>query len=251
MSGGSSLLRKFLGLDRIRELLSALGAAPSPEPTLNTFTVASAVLISALPMLSFYTDPGLDHVDFGTLLVGISASLAIVFRGRVGLRFASVTDWRRSLRLTHVAFALGCIPTLLFLILFPNALYQLQLAHSGSSGSQAPSTFTILLRLAGVAAWAALTEEFIYRGMLIGVLRRWKALKSPRARDTLAILAGASMFSLAHLPVWGPAMSFALFGLGIGFGLAYIVIGEVLLPIIVYHLIFDFLSLSFAVFARG
>ena len=246
-------VRRLAGIDKILDLARALTTAPQPQARLGTLAIAGAVLISALPMLSFYTEPGLDRVDFKTLLVGIAASFAILFRRRLGIHLGSVTQWRRSLHLTHVAFALGCIPTLLVIALYPEALYHLQPSQSGtaSAGGPPPALSSILLHLAGIAAWAALTEEFIFRGLLIGVFRRWNALPSGRTRDTIAVLASAAMFGLAHLPSWGPAMSFALFGLGIGFGLAYIAIGEVLLPLIVYHLIFDFLSLSFAVFLRN
>jgi hypothetical protein len=49
--------------------------------------------------------------------------------------------------------------------------------------------------------------------------------------------------------LWGLTPSLTLTGLGIGFGLAYIAIGELILPLIVYHIIFDALSLSFAFLA--
>lgn len=253
MAASSSVLRRFLGIDKFQELFSALRIqnARAPEAAMSTIGIACAVLIAALPLLSFYTDPGITGVDFKTFLVGLAACLAIVYRRRNNIHLVSVERWKESLHLTHIAFALGCIPTLFILLLSPEALFQLEPARSAAGSAPRPAPQDILLSIAGVSVWAAITEEFIYRGLLISVLRRWKAIPSAAWRDALAVATSALIFGLAHLPTWGPMMSVALIGLGIGFGLAYIAIGEGLLPLIVYHLAFDILSLTFAIFGRG
>lgn len=247
-------LRTLLGLNKLSLLFSALASreASPPPATLGAFSMAGAILIAALPLLSFYAGDSTIPLDYGTLLVGISACLAILYRIRARIPFLSVKTWRESLHLTHIAFALGCIPTLLVLFVWPQALFQLSAPPSATTGhATAPTVAHMVTTILGIATWAALTEEFIYRGMLVSVFRRWNAIRSPRIRDVVAVLVSASIFGLAHLPSWGPAMSFALFGLGVGFAVAYIAIGEVLLPLIVYHILFDTLSLSFAIFARS
>jgi membrane protease YdiL (CAAX protease family) len=209
------------------------------------------MLIAMLPLLSFYVDQHSSRLDFKTLLVGLAAALAIIFRVRSHIPFGSVARWRESLSLTHVAFAIGCIPTLIILLVSPEALFQLEIVRSDNTSGATPSLSSLLLSIAAAATWAALTEEFIYRGLLISVFRRWRAISSPAMRDALAVFVSALVFGLAHLPSWGPLMSVALFGLGIGFGIAYLAVGELLLPLIVYHLIFDIMSLSFAIFGRS
>jgi membrane protease YdiL (CAAX protease family) len=249
-----TLYRRFLGLDKFRSLFQALAAQrrKAPAPTMGTFGVALAILIAALPLLSFYGSPGDSTVDYSTILVGVAACLGIIYRTKNKIPFLSVEAWKPSLRLTHIAFALGCIPTLFILIFSPQALFHIS-APARASG-QSPNTaslVTIFSFIVGTATWAAVTEEFIYRGLLISVLRRWKAVPDAGIRDALAIIVSALIFGLAHLPSWGPAMSVALFGLGIGLGMAYVAIGELLLPLIVYHIVFDILSLTFAIFARS
>jgi membrane protease YdiL (CAAX protease family) len=246
-----ALVRRFFAVDKIRLLFSALRGAHenAPAATCDTITVAVAILIAALPLLSFYA--GNSDLDYSTLLVGIAACLSIVYRVRNQIPFLRVGAWKRSLSLTHIAFALGCIPTLIILLMSPQALFHLSPPVSHASPNAAPITlFQIATIVLGTATWAAVTEEFIYRGLLIGVLRRWQAFPNPVTRDTVAVVVSALIFGLAHLPSWGPVMSIALFGLGLGFGMAYLAIGEVLLPLVVYHILFDTLSLSFAIFSR-
>ena len=250
---GGALARRFLGIDKFQSLFLALAEQrrKAPTPTISTLGVAIAILIAALPLLSFYQSIPDSKIDYSTLLVGISACLAIVYRIRNNIPFVSVAAWRSSLRLTHIAFALGCIPTLFILLFSPQALYQISPPAPHGTPAPAISLTSILGFILETATWAAVTEEFIYRGLLVSVLRRWNAIPSTAVRDAVAILVSAFIFGLAHLPSWGPAMSFALFGLGVGLGMAYIAIGELVLPLIVYHIIFDILSLSFAVFSRS
>ena len=86
--------------------------------------------------------------------------------------------------------------------------------------------------------------------MLVTALRRIELFATQHQRDLFAIFFSAALFGVCHFALWGPYMAFAVAGLGFGFGLAYIAIGERLLPVIVYHIIFDFLSLLIAIFAR-
>jgi len=101
-----------------------------------------------------------------------------------------------------------------------------------------------------VSVWAGLTEEFIYRGLLITALRRSPMFGMNQInKDKVAILVSAVIFGFSHYMLWGLPASLTLTGLGLGFGIAYIAIGELILPLIVYHIIFDILSLSFAFLA--
>ena len=94
-----------------------------------------------------------------------------------------------------------------------------------------------------VAVWAGLTEELIYRGMLISALRRSKFNLSTRRKDSLAIVVSALIFGIGHVPFWGVPMSLAVTGVGVGFGVAYIATGELLVPVILYHIGFDLISI--------
>lgn len=250
----NTLIRQFLGIEKFRSLFDALEQQRrnAPAAEIGTLGVAVAILIAALPLLSFYQSTADSSIDYSTLLVGVSACLAILYRVRSKIPFASVAAWRRSLHLTHIAFALGRIPTLLILIFSPQALFQINAPVQTAGHARAVvSLANIFSFIVGTATWAAVTEEFIYRGLLISVLRRWNAIPSAVVRDRVAIVVSALIFGLAHLPSWGPAMSIALFGLGLGLGMAYVAIGELVLPVIVYHIIFDVLSLSFAIFSRS
>lgn len=249
-----SLLVRFLGIEKFSALFDALNLQHrnAPAATLSTLEVAVAVLIAALPILSYYRSGVASDIDYSTLLVGIAACLAIVYRVRNKIPFSSVAAWRSSLHLTHIAFALGCIPTLLILVLSPQSLFHIDPpAPTGGHVQAVNSVWSVIAFIVGTATWAAVTEEFIYRGLLISVIRRWDAFNSAAVRDYAAIFISALLFGLAHLPTWGPLMSIALFGLGIGLGMAYLAIGELVLPVIVYHIVFDILSLSFAIFSRS
>lgn len=106
------------------------------------------------------------------------------------------------------------------------------------------SKLGIALMVIKVSVWAGLTEEIIFRGMLISILRRWQAFNKQLHRDLFAVIVSAAVFGLSHIFVWGPVMALVLFGLGLGFGVAYIAIGELLLPVVVYHIGFDILSIG-------
>ncbi len=254
MPVAGTTIRKLLGLEQFEMLKTAFirNSSAGPNANLHTFQIAAAILISLIPGLAFFLAPQFTHVDFTTVLVGVSACLAVLYRIRSKIPFGSVTEWVHSLKLTHFGFALGCVPLVFLLLWDPLAFGRLALEpNSSASGTAPPPTmWNMFSFIFGVAAWAALTEELIYRGLLISVLRRWNRISSPIVRDWFAIVISASIFGLVHFATWGPTLSLALVGLGIGLGVAYIAAGELVLPLIVYHLIFDALSLSAAMFLR-
>lgn len=189
-------------------------------------------------------------VDIVTIFVGVAAVLAILFRIRHKIAFTSVKKWGWALSHTHTAFALGCIPTVVLLLISPELLIPVS-QGGGGEVAQPPPLATIVQFILQISVWAGLTEEFIYRGLVISVLRRSTIIaKSQRNRDRAAILISALIFGLSHYPVWGLPVSITLVGLGLGFGVAYIAIRELLLPLIVYHILFDILSLTFAFWAH-
>lgn len=247
------LLRKFLGIEKFSSLYQAFRSAGSSATQIevSSHSVLLAVVISVLPALSSYAVTFID-IDLPTILVGISACLAIIFRIRNKIPFHRGGRFKLSLSHVHTAVALGCIPVVLILLLLPSALSHIggaiNLSHSPNTNTP-PSTLSVFLIIVQISVWAAVTEEFIFRGLLISVLRRWSSIRSQHTRDILAITISAMLFGLAHLSQWGPAMSIGLVGLGIGFGVGYVAIGEKLLPLILYHTLFDILSLSFALFA--
>lgn len=251
----SSAIRRLLGIEQFELLAQSFTkhSTNGPQATLGTWHVAGAILIALIPALSFFIAPIFPKIDVATLLVGLTTCFAIIYRIRSNIPFGSVAEWLHSLKLTHFGFALGCIPLVFLLLLDPDAFVRMSFdapAAKGAGTAPVPTTQQLIGFILGVAAWAALTEEFIYRGMLISVIRRWKRIRSPLVRDWVAISISALLFGFAHFATWGPTLSLALVGLGIGFGVAYIAAGELVLPLVAYHLIFDALSLTAAVFYK-
>lgn len=216
---------------------------------LSVAHVIVALALSILPVAGYILRERTElSFDLVSILIGLSAISALIARRRLGLSFRKVPSWRESLSLTHTAFALGCVPLVVLIVIAPEQFFQLAI-HRGevvreSSDVSAPE-FSFLLVL-GIATWAGLTEELIFRGMLLPTLRRWDFLRTLPARDYLCVLLSAAVFAAVHIPLWGPYLSVALFGIGCGFGIAYIVTGELLLPLIVYHIAFDFIALCVA-----
>jgi membrane protease YdiL (CAAX protease family) len=134
----------------------------------------------------------------------------------------------------------------LIVLIFPTTLVEFQQATNQAATAAAPeSQLWGKIQVILIASlWAGVTEEFIYRGMLISFLRRWRLFSQQRINDLFAITLSGLLFGLSHLAMWGPLMSLSLIGIGIGFGLAYIATGETLLALIIYHILFDALSLS-------
>ncbi|RMD87137.1 MAG: CPBP family intramembrane metalloprotease [Candidatus Dadabacteria bacterium] len=244
------LLYRFLGLKRISELFSALNRE-SKRPkrgSLSSFPVILAILVSLLPFYSSFLTLYAKRLDITTVFVGIATCLAIVLRNRIGITLKKTTRWKVPFSLTHTAFAIGAIPTVIMLIIAPHSF-----SHISTNQNIQPvfeveriPIISVALFILGVSVWAGVTEEIIYRNMLISIIRRWKAIKRPITRNVLAVFVSSAIFALTHLPTWGISLSVAHFGLGVGFGLAYIATGELILPIIFYHIAFDILSLTFS-----
>ncbi|MCB0329443.1 MAG: CPBP family intramembrane metalloprotease [Bdellovibrionales bacterium] len=250
----SPVLTKALGFDRIRDLVDCFRheTANSVHQNVRTVELCGAILISIVPCISFSWFKDRSDVDFVTFAVGLAACLAVLYRVRLGIRFPSVGSWKETLKHVHTAFALGCIPFVFLSLLFPE-LFSSVVAHKDAATSvpgveQTPSLAATISFVLGVAVWAGLTEEIIYRGLLVSVLRRWEYISTQFYRDLFAIVVSAMIFGFGHLALWGPGMALALVGLGLGFGFAYIAIGEKLLPLVVYHILFDTVSLSVSIF---
>lgn len=239
-------LYKFLGIERIKELSYAIRNQPAPLANVSTTGVLIALSLALLPSAGHYIIPYSKKLDISTVLIGVTTCLSLVLRRRLGIPFESVRNWGRAFKLTHVAFALGCVPTVILVLFRPEALYMLGNAANGDSTVNIHSTFGVASFVLGVSIWAGLTEEIIFRGMLLSILRRWRVLNKQAHRDVFAVLLSSLVFGLGHVSLWGLSLSLAVTGLGIGFGMAYIATKEVLLPLVIYHAMFDALSLTFS-----
>ena len=93
-----------------------------------------------------------------------------------------------------------------------------------------------------------MTEEIIYRGLVVSGLRRIGFCKAQLRTDLVACAVSALLFGVAHAGTWGLPAALAIMGLGFGFGVGYIAAGERLIPVIIYHFAFDFLSLVATLF---
>jgi membrane protease YdiL (CAAX protease family) len=254
------LLNNFLGTERWQALLQALREQTAVEarPSLGWDALFVALLISLAPIMVTFWDAdrpaGAPASPLPTLAFGICTLLAMLTRSRLQLPFVKTRHWRKSLSLTHTAFALGCIPAVFTLIASKTMLAErhdaLAKAVDGASQQSSPLGIagTVALVLA-IAGWVAVTEEFIFRGTLVSVVRRLKVFPRQWQRDTAAALLSALVFGLAHWPTWGALPALALVGLGTGFVVAYIANGEELLPIILYHFAFDALSITVSLFS--
>lgn len=245
-------LRKFLSINKIQALFWSIKHESDGKDLgqLSTLSVIFAIFISLLPASAYYLSIYKQYLDIHTAFIGIAACLAMIYRNKMNIPFGSVADWKQSLFLTHTAFALGCIPIIFIVLVHPEALVFVSKSDNVQSifQSETGTLGTLWSFILGVAVWAGLTEEIIYRGLLISVIRRWRLLPSQLHRDIIAITASSIIFGLSHMSVWGPWMSLGTIGLGIGFGMAYIAIGELLLPVVVYHICFDVCSLLFSYF---
>jgi len=187
---------------------------------------------------------------YSTMAFGICAVFAILFQRSIQRKKVSPTT-RQSFSLTHTAFALGCIPALLVVALDPSLLAkreQLLNASAHGAGVQV-SKFTYMFFIALFTLWVAVVEEYLFRGLLISVIRRCGALRSPNVRTGSACFVSSVLFGLSHWAMWGPGASLALTGIGLGLALGYVANGEKIWPMILYHWGFDFLSTSVAIFS--
>ena len=253
------MLKKVLGASRWADLTRAIqaGGDVSPSPLVGTLSVTFAIAIAILPGVITHLCPieSSDDIDLPTLTVGLCALISLHGRSILKIPYQPITNWKKSISLTHTAVAFGCIPAVFILALKRDVLANrgqvLNTIVQTSAGHQQiqPTFWTILLYAAAVAAWAAITEEVIYRSFLLCVLRRWKVLSSQKQRDKYAVAVSALIFGLVHYSTWGPFATIALVGLGLGFVLAYIANGEKLVPLILYHFAFDFLSIAVGMIA--
>mgnify|MGYP005726663039 FL=1 len=252
MSSNLQRLYYLLGITQVRNLLTALKREQQscPVPILGSFAILLAIAIACLPILAQWARPSDADLDLPTMMIGVATCLALVFRVRVGIkRPQQAYDWKRALSVTHTAFALGCIPAVVIVVIFPDTLSQFAAAKSTAAHSHAPppSLWDTLSFIAIVAIWAGITEEYIFRGLLVSTLRRWSVLKDCWFRDATAVSFSALLFGVIHMPQWGPLMGVALVGIGAGFSLAYLASGERVTVVILYHIVFDAISLSIAV----
>ena len=249
-----SLLGRFLGINRWRIFFSALGreSAADCRPPLESGAVFLALIVCSFPVVfaALEAENGSPSLN-STIAFGVCTLLALLIRSWLKLELIPVRSWRESISITHTAAALGCIPAIAIILLNPSLLSARHdaLTNAVSPAAAGPSR-GLALSLAMVAAsalWISVTEEYLFRGLLVSVIRRWRLIKSQAGRDIAAVIISAGLFGAAHYPTWGAGASMALAGLGVGFVLGYIANGERLLPVILYHFIFDALSITIAV----
>jgi membrane protease YdiL (CAAX protease family) len=122
------------------------------------------------------------------------------------------------------------------------------ISHSVGSAEPREVGLLVFLKTAGtvvfIAAWVAVIEEVLFRSLIVGVFRRWRVFSSNKHKNIFAAISSSVIFGVAHYATWGPIAALALTGLGLGFVLAYIANGERLMPLVLYHFIFDVLSIS-------
>lgn len=247
-----SLLGKFIGVSRWRSLFQAICKEYSElkRPDFKIEILLLAFLISCTPIVfAFLYNNSSSFMP--TIAFGVCAVLAILMRKKLYIENQNKHTFKAALSLSHTAVALGCIPAVLIVLLAPDLLAQrhdllTKAAEQSLPTGGKPSFLFIASMCVLYASWAAVTEEVLFRFLLISVLRRWSFLKQQKTRDILACLLSAVIFGFAHYATWGIAASIALTGLGLGFGLAYLASGERLEPVLLYHFVFDILSLMAA-----
>lgn len=249
-----SLMHSFLGSARWKSLFAALARESRSDqaPALGNIAVAAAVAISITPValtVLQHASPS-TAIDLPTIGFAVCTILAILMRRWLKLGYTRTVDWRQALNLTHTAFALGCLPAALLIASRPTMFAERRDIVTSAAALEPVSGVHPLLfaiHVAGVvvflAGWAAVTEEFLFRGLLVSALRRWSLIPGQRARDALAVICSAGLFGAAHYPTWGLTAALALGCLGAGFVIGYIANGERLTPLIFYHFCFDTLSI--------
>jgi len=237
----------FLGTARIRRLFDELSAQPEIDRNFGAPKIAAAVLVGLLPLLMLLADAlhATPLVDPATALVAASSLIAVLLRLRWELPRPSIKALRQQLSHTHVAFALGCLPAVLFIYFSPELLTEKQETISRGLSSAPEMQLWVSFFLAfAIAGFAAVCEEFTYRGLVLSSLRRARLFKSQKAADTFAVLVSSLIFAVAHFPAWGATASIALFFISLGLSVGYVVAKENVVPLILYHWLFNFLSIS-------
>lgn len=258
-------LHTFLGTSRWKRLAGTLReeSGETPLKSLGWEAIVMAFIVSLAPIgisaINSYCAQDLS--DLSTITFGIAALLAILFCDRLKRNSplpplsnsTGFFPFKATLSNTHTAFALGCIPAVIILALNPNILaergdiIQEALAPAPATQQQAATAVFDLSTIPMVLAltvWVAVTEEYIYRGMLIGSLRRICCLKTQRQRDILAVTTSSIVFGFAHYFSWGLLPALALCGIGAGLGIGFIASRERLATLILYHFLFDSLSIG-------
>ena len=250
-------LQRILGIEQIQALLNSYREESREISNLKLrlwhmifffFLVVSQIVFVAT------FNPKSSKLVLVSVVTGILVLLGLIFRNRIGIRLKKVDNWRKSLSTVHVAFALGCIPTVILAMIdtemFAKRITSLS-TQSGPPVLTRPSVFELLCQISFMivttSAWASVTEEVLFRGVLVSVLRRFSFFTTQFKRDFFAVMLSSLLFGFAHYSNWGLFSSLALTGLGLGFGFGYLAVGERLTPLIIYHFIFDFISLSIAV----
>lgn len=99
--------------------------------------------------------------------------------------------------------------------------------------------FSIVLNFVTVAILPALMEEFVFRGVILGLLRKYG--------DGFAIVVSAAIFGLVHANIIQSSFAFI-----VGLILGYIVVKtNSLLPTIIIHFINNFFSILMDVFEKN
>jgi membrane protease YdiL (CAAX protease family) len=211
-----------------------------------------ALLLASMPFFAYLLIPYTRHLDIATVLVATSALICLLYRRSLGLHYVKVKSFSKSLSLTHTAFALGCIPAALMFALYPSSFEvftrnEIVAPTASSSGTASIQWGGFVMFALKVSVWAGLTEELIFRFTLVSILRRIRIFKAQIHRDLFAVFFSAILFGIGHVALWGPFSAIALTGIGVGFGVAYIATREELLPVVVYHIAFDFISILISV----
>lgn len=251
----SRTLHAFLGTARWKELLTVLDEEGRREfsPPVPFAAALAALLLCVTPVALTVVDSLRETTTrIPTVGFGVCAILALLLRRRMAASLPKSVGMTRSLRLTHTAVALGCIPAVIILLASPTLLADrhdtLTTAVRPGGHPGAPmAKMHLAFLLVSIAGWVAVTEEVLFRGFLVSVLRRLPYRGSGRIRDLVAASVSALLFGVAHYVTWGLMPSIALTGLGFGFALAYIANGERLMPVVLYHFIFDLLSILVSV----
>jgi len=243
----TSNLKTLLGIEQFNKLREAIRSAQLDFK--NTRQISPALLfitlaVALVPLLAhsvgkFYS------FDIISILIGSSALISWIAMRRMGISFLRRDRIYQDIKLTHYAFAFGCIPGVLILLFVGfDSIKPTEVLSKEGLGLVETGIFARVVFITLVALWAAITEELIFRALLIGVVRRLSLFSNQSRRDLFAILISSAIFALSHAISWGPLMGLALLGIGIGLGFAFVASREHIFPLIVYHCLFDILSLT-------
>lgn len=251
-----NLLHKFLATDRWLLLIKELRDS-SYKPTnesVSVFSLVAAISILCITPVLIFTEKTVFGTNgyISTLAMILCAIAAVALRLGVNISIPKPAPLLKSLKLTHTAIALGCIPAVIVILLSPDIIgeHQSTIKEAMTPKAKGTVSFLTILKFFGtvtaLSAWAAVSEELIYRYSLISIARRIPFFSSQIKRDIFAVTLSAITFGIAHSITWGIPAALALTGLGLGFSLAYLATKEAIAPVIIYHFLFDFISISIA-----